>query len=464
MTNNTILASETTTKQDGTRDTRDTNLGVFPIEALPSTMSRYIREASSSLVCPPEMVALPLLITMASAIGTSRVIRLKGDWKEGTTIYGVVIAPPGSKKSPAANTAMKPMYEAQSKLQQEHRQLCGECEEDDETPSLERLYVDDTTIEALTVVLDQNRHGVMMAKDELTSWVRQMDQYKGKGSDRQFWLSAWSNQPYTVDRKSMEHAIVLERPYVSVYGTIQPYILSELSNGREDGMLDRFLFAYPEPMIDEWSDDEISEEAAEDLNALYLQLRELEGNQVGIRFEAEARAKFVELYQDHQQEKCSIDFPNTLREPWSKLTAYFARLTLILSTMRSVEEGTEERIEVRDVLAAHVLLDYFKSQTRKVYEELHEENEDEKFLADVVGFVRKMGGYVKDKPKSLYEAIQWSKKGKPARSDELTKKLKRLAQHIPNLTVNDEKSNGVRWLEITIDNGVPGDPGRPSLR
>ena len=110
--------------------------------------------------------------------------------------------------------------------------------------------VEDTTIEALAVVLEDNPRGVLLARDELSAFVRGMDQYKNhRGSDRQFYLSAWSNSPVSVDRKNLEEPIFLARPFVGVVGPIQPGVLPELianRQGREgDGFLDRFLFSYP---------------------------------------------------------------------------------------------------------------------------------------------------------------------------------------------------------------------------
>jgi hypothetical protein len=70
-------------------------------------------------------------------------------------------------------------------------------------PTAERVHVNDTTIEALIQILKENPRGVMLERDELVGWVKSMDQYKagGKGAERQYWLSAWSNRPVSVDRK-----------------------------------------------------------------------------------------------------------------------------------------------------------------------------------------------------------------------------------------------------------------------
>ena len=53
----------------------------------------------------------------------------------------------------------------------------------------------------------------------------------------------------------------MDRPFIGLYGTIQPEVLSELGIGREDVLLDRFLFACPFPQSVGWTEDEISEKA-----------------------------------------------------------------------------------------------------------------------------------------------------------------------------------------------------------
>ena len=140
-----------------------------------------------------------------------------------------------------------------------------------------RVVADDTTIEALAGILESNPRGVLVARDELAGWVRAMDQYKGgKGADRQIWLSLWSNAPISVDRKGSPEPVIVESPWVSVTGAIQPEILPDLSRGREDGLLDRFLFAFPEPYYAPLSAKVVSATAENQLGALYERLASLQ--------------------------------------------------------------------------------------------------------------------------------------------------------------------------------------------
>lgn len=471
-----ITVSQNEIKHD--EDSKNTD---FPVEAFPKTVRRFIREASDSIVCPPELVALPLLVMFGSAIGNSRVIQLKRGWTEGPTLYAACIARPGEKKSPAANAATKPLRKVQSRLRRQYQQEREEYERvssvnsgDDskevpKEPVMERTYVDDTTVEALSVVLRDNQRGVMVDKDELSAWVKAMNQYKqGKGSDRQFWLSVWSNRYVAVDRKGQQAAIMLDRPFAGVYGGIQPDVLHELKANREDGLLDRFLFAYPDPVSSRWSDTEISEQTEEDVHRLYVALRKLpmEVDDYGdpaptsVCFSEDAKQVFIELVNSHREEMEAVRFPERLRGPWSKLEGYLARITLIMSLLRSVSENLPERIETHDVVAASLMLCYFKAQTRKVYGAMYAEDRLDLLAVDVASYVEAMGGYVKASPANIFYSIR--SEHKPSRENELTKELKKIAERTPALDLENGSSNGKRWVSLTLKDVDPVDTFDPA--
>jgi hypothetical protein len=230
------------------------------------------------------------------------------------------------------------------------------------------VHVNDTTIEALIPNLKANPRGLLLERDELVGWVKSMDQYRsgGKGADRQFWLSTWSNRPVSVDRKSRNgEPLSVLRPFVNVIGSIQPTVLSELAENREDGMLERFLFVYPEPVNAMWTEDDVSEAAEVGYRDLYDKLRNLslDVDEMGdpvetpVAFTPEAKELFIHAYNAHRAEMGTPGFPSHLRSPWSKLEAYLVRLILILAACRFVEDGSPERIEQHDVLMAVTLMD-----------------------------------------------------------------------------------------------------------
>jgi hypothetical protein len=444
----------------------------FPVDAMPSACRALIREATASIECPSEFVGVPMLVVLGAAIGNSRTIKLKEGWEEGAAIYAAIIADPGEKKTPALKEATKPVTKKQAELRETYREKEDEFKRElreyevdkkdaakagepapppPEAPTMERTVVEDTTVEALAAVMDGTPRGVLALRDELAAWVKSMDQYKagGKGADRQFWLSAWSNGYVSVDRKSRGEPLILSRPFVGVFGSIQPAILPELGGGREDGLLDRFLFAYPEPVVSEWSFDEISHKARDQYANLYRQLLELpmttdehgEPEPKRLDFSPDAKAVLVDTIRGHRREMYALGFPVRLKGPWSKLEAYLARIALILAASRAVNEGELERVETKDIFAAVVLLDYFKDMARRVHIGLHGESSNDRLAKDLAEFLQERGGLWEGQPAELH--VQFKSDYKPERANELTKRLKAVAATTPIL----EFESGDRWIK-----------------
>jgi hypothetical protein len=434
----------------------------FPTDALPKPVKRLVKEAAAAIGCPPDAIGLAALTTLGSAIGNARVIQPKKGWTEGAAIYGGVIAESGEKKTAAIATATDVVQKLENKLNKAYEKALDEFAQEEREyeverkeaarqglaapppprrPVAERTHVNDTTIEALIPILKENPRGVLQERDELLGWVKGFDQYKsgGKGAERQFWLSAWSNRPVSVDRKGQQGPVSVLRPFIGVIGSIQPDVLPELAENREDGMLERFLFAYPEPINSLWTEAEISDGARAAYQDLYHRLRRLrmEADEMGdpveipVTFSPEAKDLFVSAYNGHRTEMAGPGFPSYLRSPWAKLEAYFLRLALILAACRFVEDSVAERIEEDDVLRAVLLVEYFKSQARRVFGSLRCSNPRLRLVEDVVRFVSEQGGVWIGTATELHQ--QLTSDFKPARADELSKFIQSASEEQPGL-------------------------------
>lgn len=337
----------------------------FPISALPLTVRQFVREAAASVGCPVDYLGLSTLAALSAAIGDTRRIIVKKDWTEGAAIFGMIVGGPASKKTPAMNLALRPVRERQMNLKKEYERQKEEHEaalrdyekakkdgptelRKPEKPTLERTYADDTTVERLADILNENRRGLLITKDELSGWLGSMNQYKqgGKGADRQFWLSVHTNQPVSVDRKSADEPVIVPHPWLSVIGGIQPEVLPDFGTDRGDGLIDRFIAVYPKPRVGRWSDDEISDNVRDEYTSTISSLYRLchandeqdpFPSRVGMT--SEAKAIFVAEYNKLHDELEAPGFPQRLRPAWGKLEAYLARLGLILSMTRVVELG-----------------------------------------------------------------------------------------------------------------------------
>jgi len=321
------------------------------------------------------MIAAPALAAASAAIGASRHIRIKESWSEHPCLYVAVVAPTGTLKTPALKHAVFPVFEQQDRFEQEVMARAAEKNPGDESPQPPpRTHTSDATVEALGQLLRANPYGFLLLRDELSGWVKSMNQYRaGKGADRQFFLSVWSGAPITSDRVGRP-PINVPHPFLSVVGTITPDILSDLAEdqGREDGFLPRILFAFPEQGPVRWSSADISPQVREDYASLFQELYELEfedNSPTGdkqpsfLSFAPEALEWFRFWHDSHYQEMENGSLPLALKGSYSKLKGYCARLALIHALC--VNPRTDS-VSLGSVRAAIALVDYFKQQAAKV--------------------------------------------------------------------------------------------------
>ena len=455
----------------------------FPLSALPLTVRQFVREAAASVGCPVDYMGLSTLAALSAAIGDTRRIVIKKDWTEGAAIFGMIVGGPASKKTPAMNLALRPIRERQMALKTEYERQKEEYESalrdyekakkdgpselrKPEKPTLGRTYADDTTVERLADILNENRRGVLIIKDELSGWLGAMNQYKqgGKGADRQFWLSVHTNQPVSVDRKSSDEPVIVGRPFVSIIGGIQPEVLPDFGKDRGDGLIDRFIPVYPKPRVGRWTDDEISdhvrEEYARSLSSLY-KLRHANDEEdpfpsrVGMT--SEAKAIFVAEYNRLHDELESPGFPQRLRPAWGKLEAYLARFALILAMTRVAEVeaqvGIAEYVTRDDMVGAAKLLAYFKNHVRRVYTGLYGDSPSDRLAADLRDFLIAEGGPWEGIASELYEALVSDYK--PERVKDFGKVVRGIAKRSPLLRLEDlQRTNTRRPFRLTLENVV----------
>jgi hypothetical protein len=312
----------------------------FPVDVLPRQLARFVQDAAAAISCPPDYIAVPMLVLGGSALGAGRALEVKPGYTERACLYAVVIGPPGTAKTPALKLAAAPVYQRQARLMQEYRQAKDLYDEQDgdrrgKPPKPATIYVSDTTTEKLAEVLQDNLRGVSLIRDELSAWVGGMDQYRarGRGSDRQFFLSAWGGEPVSVHRKNQQAGpIYVVHPFIAVGGGIQPDLLANFRGEHHaaDGFLDRLLFAYPEPpraVGETWAcvPDAAIRAWSETLRLLYALEPETEvdgGKRPHfVRLTSDGRAAWKRFTEHLAAEMNADSFPEALRGPWSKMRA-----------------------------------------------------------------------------------------------------------------------------------------------
>jgi hypothetical protein len=233
-------------------------------------------------------------------------------------------------------------------------------------------FASDATLEALAVLL-AGSPGVAMFRDELVSWVKACDAYRGgRGGDRQQWLSLWAGAPLKIDRKTAD-SIYVPRPTVCVTGGVQPDLLVELADeaGRRDGFVERILWSYPDTGHVEWSEAQLSNDTRKGLIAVFEQLRRAPlpdpkaiDDHPTVRLGQQAKERFVAWFNDNA--RATHKATGLVQGVYAKLPNQLARIALVLHALKNPEHVADKRVTGRTMEGAIELAEYFRAHAQRV--------------------------------------------------------------------------------------------------
>jgi hypothetical protein len=373
----------------------------FPTDALPPRVADFVRTVAQAVGCAEDFVALPALAVAGAAIGRSASLLLKPHYFATASLYAITIGHPASGKSPAQEAAASPMWEIDTELHDAHRAAMEAYNLEMDAfnaapkaskpprpvkPVLESAVVENATVEAIAPILADSNRGLLVARDEAAGWVASFGEYKsGRGSDRQFWLSALHGKPIRVDRRGQPgEPVRVPHPFVSVIGGAPPEMLTALQerDGRCDGLVERLLFAIPDPRPrPRWSDKGIPDETMKEWTAIVrrLRARPLVVPYYGtgrehphvITFSPEAKARWVDWYDTYVDETNDPTYDVGDLAVDGKLADFAARLILILHLLElacgpATPSGAPiAPVPPRTVEAAVRLWAYFRAHGRR---------------------------------------------------------------------------------------------------
>jgi len=418
----------------------------IPVDALPEAAAELVVDAAKAIGCDPAFVMMPLLAVLGSAIGTTRRIELKAGWRPLPIVWPVIVAESGSKKSPGADVTLDLLRAREGDLHDAYAAELGEHEvvlelyerskaawrspkgndrqADDNPPRrpsppvASRVMVEDATTEALAVALSENPRGLILAADELNSWLANMDRYgSGKGGgDEAFYLKAYSGRSHNVLRRGGGRLHVRQAA-LWITGTIQPGVLrrSLSAERKEAGLAARMLLAAPPRRPAKWSEETVSAIVLDCFGQVVGRLYELkpdadEGGRESsliVPLDREAKKLWIDFYNSHNEEAASL--VGDLLAAWSKLEETAGRLALILhETKVASRQARPELIDADTMSQALRLTAWFKRETRRVYGILAEDDLDQAARQSddrLAAWISRQGGAVT--PRDVLTGCRW---------------------------------------------------------
>ena len=392
----------------------------FDLTLLPDKFAPWIDDIASTARFSPDFAAVTAMVAFGSLVGRRVGVRMKAlnDWTEYANVWGMIVGTPAALKSPAMRPAISPLKrlqvgadktadEAALKFAAEREMVKirndaakrrakaaldndpeGKAElalEAEPTPPQRRVYwTSDITVERLGEILVDNPTGLLIERDELSSWLTNLEDERN-ATARGFFLSGWSGQEgYRFDR-IMRGTTAIPAFALSVMGGIQPgplerYVRGAFSGERADGLLQRFQLAvWPDCPTFEYVDLPFNRTARDAVADLFKFVDTFDPMSIGtadnfdknppfIRFDARAQGLFVEWYTDFMTTRRARE---AARDDALALSAHFGKYPGLLGKLalaiHIADCPTEKEIGERTILKALAWLEYLAPHARRIY-------------------------------------------------------------------------------------------------
>lgn len=386
---------------------------------LPASLAGWAEDNATRIGCPIDFIAVSIVVGLGALIGKHIAIRPKkfDDWHVVPNLWGMIIGRPSSKKSPALQVGMNPLWDLQTEktaryhneLQQWEKDkqlveiknkviqkqidkavssgkqdqvesLLKRLEEVSEKPYSDRIILNDATEAKLGELLSRTRRGLLLFRDELSGWLQQLELRHNKGT-REFFLEGWAGtNSHTVDR-IQRGELFIKHHVLSILGGIQPGPLEayihQCNRGMtgDDGFMQRFQLAvWPELSTEKARDIIPDGHAKEVAYSVYKRLDEMDLTRINtesdpengeqyLRFTSEAADIFSKWLSD-LMDRLRTDFEPSLEAHFAKYPSLVPSLALIFHLAEKPEGGP---VGIEPLEMALKWAEYLGSHAAKIY-------------------------------------------------------------------------------------------------
>ncbi|MCB1659276.1 MAG: DUF3987 domain-containing protein, partial [Pseudomonadales bacterium] len=405
----------------------------FSADLLPTALQEFVYDEADRMPAPVSFVAVSVLVALGSVIGASCGIKpkQKDDWLIVPNLWGGIVAPPTSKKSPAIDSGMRPLnflinkaresYESDLKSHEKDKMLyksklegleadlksasktssknkpqktreelaeliCQERENEPMPPCLRRYKTNDCTVPKLGELECANPNGILVLRDELIGLLAGLDK-EGKEEDRAFYLEGFNGTgSYDTDR-IMRGSLFIKNHCLSVFGGIQPdkliaYLEQAYSGLGNDGLLQRFqMLVYPDSIEWQYRDRYPNREAANVVFDIFKKLSETDFIEFGayptdeynkrpyFRFSLDAQAFYVDWTHKLNTQTIPNEENTVIQQHLGKYERLLPALALIfhLIDCASIGQANGFGVSLEAIQRAARWCEYLETHARRVY-------------------------------------------------------------------------------------------------
>ena len=328
----------------------------LPLEVFPARIQELVLNLARYENFNVEYTASILLSAVATAIGNSYRIRIKGEWKTSPSIYMMLVGRPGLGKTPPLGFLYRPIREYDDRMYEKYNEEWnayekalassgnrrgGAAEECTllRKPQLVTTVISDFTPEAMMSIHQHNPRGIALVVDEIRALFNSVKRYNNRNNLIEDLLTAYSGQPLKVIRKSEARPILIKNPCINIIGSVQTNLLPEIFRAEymANGLLDRLNLPYPAGVVLNMADD--------------------------------AEAYFYNWYNGIIEEVNAIEDDAEVESRKMKLNGNAARLSLVFQVLKwATDGGGMQCVDLESVQAAIRMIGYYEETYRRIQE------------------------------------------------------------------------------------------------
>lgn len=406
---------------------------VLPENIIPEPYRAWLADVSHRMQTPPDFSTVSALVITGSVIGAGCSIRpkAKDSWEVIPNLWGACIGRPSVVlKSPSMKEPMKLLEQLQAKYGEhfEQEKVGAEFEElankamlddvkgqlaklakgkgkdrvvksddmtklkadyleltQDETPKpTRRLFkTNETSIQSMTVLQDENPRGILTFRDELTGLLAKWDREDGQ-DERAYFLEGWNGNGSYTDYKIGRGLTEAGNICISLLGGIQPdklkRYLYQAMKGSNDGMMQRLQLAVWPDEPEHWKNVDIYPNREEKQRAYEIleKLADIDFMQYGaiqgefderpyFRFSGDGQVVFNDWLNTLQTVKIKQEENPLMVEHLGKFRSLMPSLALIFHLIDIADGKQTRQVSKQAALLAVQWCEYLEAHARRIY-------------------------------------------------------------------------------------------------
>jgi replicative DNA helicase len=378
----------------------------FPVDALPTFIADMVREVSEATQTELAMAGTCAISTLSACAGGHAEIEIRSGWREPLNTFAVTVAEPGERKSAVQQEMTRPLHAVEKELVKKMKparqkallrkeiaenkakkaradavkgsddlgeELQAEdaairamiAAEDIEVPPVPRIIADDTTPEAATSLLDEQKGRIAIISAEGGVFDTIAGRYnKSDKPNMDVFLKGHAGDPIRVDRVGREPEYI-ERPALTVGLMIQPAVLRAIAGNKEfrgRGLLARFLYALPTSNLGhrKTAATPVSETVLFEYNEKIatLAMTLWDGDPATLKLSPTAR-KAIEAIEAAVEPQLADDGKLSALRDWG--SKYVGAIARIAGLIHLAEHGGDNEIDATTILQANRIGEYFRA-------------------------------------------------------------------------------------------------------